>query len=76
LVDYALWTPDVQNIDKTPWKEKILACGFSADGQFLAFGTANGTLVLTDRKVQDKIEIKKENRQIWCLEWSPITPEF
>jgi intraflagellar transport protein 122 len=49
--DFALWTPDVSNIDKIKYKEKILCSAWSADGQTCSFGTIGGVISLRNRKL-------------------------
>lgn len=72
--DYALWTPDAANIQKDNVPNKVHCCAWSHDGQFVAYGTAGNNVVIRDKKMQEKCEIKKP-AAVWCCEWTPITSE-
>lgn len=62
-VDFALWTPEIQNVDKTKYLNRIICCSWMPDGQLLAFGTFNGSISIRDRKMNEKVlthQIKKK----------------
>lgn len=40
----------------------------------IAFGTMQGTICMKGRKLEEKIDITR-NAPIWCMDWTPITPE-
>lgn len=70
-----MWTPDQANILKEKSKDKIISCAWSYDGLYLAYGTMNGTITIRNRSLELLSEIQRSSA-IWCLEWSPITPDY
>lgn len=72
--DYAIWTPDTSVIDKQKTKDKVISCGWSADGQQLAYGSISGQLCISNRKGDEKQEFKTFG-PVWCMEWTPISPD-
>lgn len=57
--DFSLWTPDISNVEKTKANSRILCCSWTPDGQYLAFGTYAGTISIRDKKMQEKVFLKK-----------------
>ncbi|CAD8070453.1 unnamed protein product [Paramecium primaurelia] len=75
--EYSLWIPGMSNIERQKFKEKIICCAWSADGQYVSFGTINGLIVITDRQAQSLKEIQtQKGGPAWCMEWSPINSDY
>lgn len=53
--DFSLWTPEISNVEKMKSNSRILCCSWTPDGQYLAFGTYNGSISIRDKKMQEKV---------------------
>ncbi|CAD8208598.1 unnamed protein product [Paramecium pentaurelia] len=75
--EYSLWIPGMGNIERQKYKEKIICAAWSADGQYISFGTMSGIVVITDRQAHQLKEIStQKGGPVWCMEWTPITSEY
>lgn len=70
-VDYGLWSQDQQNVNKIKSGSKCLCCDWTPDGQVLAIGLFNGTILLRDKAGAELNEIKKSTSPIWTLAFCP-----
>jgi len=72
--DFGLWSPEQKSVQKFKVSSKVLAMSWTNDGQYLALGQLNGHISIRDKQGNEKVRIER-NQPIWCLQWSPPTPE-
>ncbi len=56
MSDFSLWTPDVSNVEKNKYNNRILCCSWTPDGQMIAFGTFSGSVSIRDKKLIEKVQ--------------------
>lgn len=70
-IDFGLWSTDQPNVNKHKLVSKALCCDWSPDGQVLAIGLYNGTILLKDKTGAELTEIKREEFPIWTVRFCP-----
>jgi len=69
--DFGLWTLDQSNVVKHDLPSKGLCADWSPDGQLLAIGLYNGTVILRDKNGGKIAELMKSISPIWCVQFCP-----
>ena len=69
--DFGLWTLDQRNVSKFEIPSKGLCADWSHDGQVLAIGLYNGTVIIRDKNEGKLTELQKSISPIWCLAFCP-----
>jgi intraflagellar transport protein 122 len=69
--DFGLWTLDQSNVVKHDLPSKGLCADWSPDGQLLAIGCFNGTVLLRDKNGGKITELMKSVSPIWTLQFCP-----
>ena len=72
--DFGLWFPDQRNVVKHKVSAKCLCCDWSPDGQILAIGMFDGTVLFRDKSGDQLGEVKRTSA-IWCLGFNPVKQE-
>jgi intraflagellar transport protein 122 len=71
VVDFGLWQPDGQSVNKTKTPAKCVSCDWSPDGQLLAIGLYNGVILVKDKAGQELMSIQRSSSPVWCLAFCP-----
>ena len=69
--DFGLWQTEGQNVQKFQTKFKCLCSDWSPDGQILAIGLINGTILLRDKNGAELTTITKSEDPVWTLAFCP-----
>ncbi|CAI2371085.1 unnamed protein product [Moneuplotes crassus] len=69
--DFGLWTLDQSNVVKHDLPSKGLCADWSPDGQLLAIGCFNGTVLLRDKNGGKLAELMKSVSPIWTVQFCP-----
>jgi intraflagellar transport protein 122 len=73
-VDFGLWTPTQKSVTKHKVPAKILCCSWTADGQHLALGMANGGVSIRDVAGAEKALIER-SEPVFAVSFSPALDE-
>jgi len=68
--DFGLWSPEVRSVPKTALTSRALCVAWSTDGQFLAIGCEDGSVLLKDKAGKDHATIGK-GAPVWSVAFSP-----
>lgn len=68
--DVGLWSPEVRSVPKTALASRALCVAWSTDGQHLAIGCEDGSVLLKDKAGRDRTTIKKSG-PVWSIAFSP-----
>ncbi|ESL10984.1 hypothetical protein TRSC58_01275 [Trypanosoma rangeli SC58] len=68
--DYGVWSPDQAKVGKNTLPSKGLCVAWSRDGQLLAIGLFDGTVLLVSPSVSEKVVIQR-SAPVWTLAFSP-----
>jgi intraflagellar transport protein 122 len=69
--DFGLWLTEGGNVQKFQTKVKCLCADWSPDGQILAIGLFNGTILLRDKNGAELTVITKSVDPVWTLAFCP-----
>jgi intraflagellar transport protein 122 len=69
--DFGLWQTEGANVQKYQTKVKCLCADWSPDGQILAVGLFNGSILLRDKNGNDLTTIQKSQDPVWTLSFCP-----
>jgi len=58
-IDFGLWQADQPNVNKQKVPAKCCACDWSPDGQILAIGLLNGSILVKDKTGIELFQIQK-----------------
>ena len=72
--DFGLWTPTQKSVTKHKVPAKILCCSWTADGQHLAVGMANGGVSIRDVAGAEKALIER-SEPVFAVAFSPALDE-
>jgi len=70
-IDFGLWMSEGQNVNKTKTPAKCASCDWSPDGQLLAIGLFNGTILMRDKAGGELITINKCQSPVWTVAFCP-----
>ncbi|RNF17244.1 intraflagellar transport 122-like protein [Trypanosoma conorhini] len=70
--DYGVWSPDQAKVGKNTLPSKGLCAAWSRDGESLAIGLFDGTVLLISPSASERVVIKR-TAPVWTLAFSPIT---
>eukprot|EP00937_MAST-01D_sp_MAST-1D-sp2_P001092 g1092.t1 len=73
-VDFGLWTPTAKSVQKHKMSSKILCCGWTPDGAYLALGMRNGQVSIRTVEGVEQVLIERES-PVWSLAWNPSPAE-
>jgi intraflagellar transport protein 122 len=62
---------DGQSVNKTKTGSKCCVCDWSPDGQVLAIGLFNGTILVKDKAGAELFTIHKGAAPVWSLAFCP-----
>jgi intraflagellar transport protein 122 len=68
--DFGLWVPGEESVKKRAVASKVLCADWTADGQRLALGLANGNVLICDSNGEETATIKR-SAPVWCVAWNP-----
>ncbi|EPY28564.1 WD40 repeat protein, partial [Strigomonas culicis] len=69
--DWGVWSMDVPNVGKAKLPSKGLCAAWTQDGQNLAIGTMDGTIIIINKGDTEKQRIRR-NAPVWTLAFSPL----
>jgi intraflagellar transport protein 122 len=69
--DFGLWSPEQKSVAKQKVGSRILCCAWSANGQLLALGHANGLVSIRTKEGQEQMRVDR-SAPVWCLAWNPV----
>ncbi len=72
--DFGLWSSEQKAVQKFKVTAKVLCCGWTNDGQYVALGQFNGHISIRDCSGNEKVRIER-SAPVWALAWSPPTKE-
>ena len=70
-IDFGLWMSDGQSVNKTKTAARCCVCDWSPDGQLLAIGLFNGTILIRDKAGGELFTINKSQSPVWALAFCP-----
>lgn len=62
---------DGQSVNKTKTPAKVCSCDWSPDGQLLALGLYNGTILMKDKAGGELFTINKCQLPVWAIAFCP-----
>lgn len=68
--DFGLWSPEVRSVPKTALTSRALCVAWSTDGQYLAIGCEDGSVLIKDKAGKDHANIQKGS-PVWSVAFSP-----
>lgn len=69
--DFGLWSPEQKSVAKHKIHARILCCGWTTDGAFLALGCYDGVVSIRDNSGAEKQRIEVGTSPVWSLAWHP-----
>lgn len=57
--DWGLWSPDTPKVEKMPLPSKGLCAAWTVDGQVLAIGMLDGTVLLLNNGSEERCQIHR-----------------
>nr|CCC93690.1 predicted WD40 protein [Trypanosoma congolense IL3000] len=68
--DYGVWSPEHMKVGKAALPAKGLCCAWSRNGQTLAVGLIDGSIILIHSQGGDKLMVKR-NAPVWAVAFIP-----
>nr|CAG4716983.1 unnamed protein product [Naegleria fowleri] len=72
--DFAIWSQDEKEIQKTKVNSKILCCSWTNDGQHLALGFFDGNVRIYNREAKELVNFTR-SEPIWTISFNPSRDE-
>ncbi|CAO1305157.1 unnamed protein product [Diamesa tonsa] len=69
--DFAFWATEQKSVQKYKISSRINSCSWTNDGQYIAFGQANGTVSIRNKLGDEKMKIERGTAPIFGLAWAP-----
>lgn len=70
-IDWGLWSPEQQKVQKYPLPSKGLCASWTQDGQTLAIGMLDGSIIILANGIEIKTRIRRP-APVWTLAFSPL----
>ena len=71
-VDFGIWKSEETQLSKTQIEARGLCCDWSPDGQLLAIGLYNGSVLIRDKAGDEVFKINRASQApVWALAFCP-----